>query len=182
MLVFYRNTTRRHNLHRRENLTSRYIHINKQLAFRSSFPERQPGYKPLTTGIRFQAGPAQSSVHWVPCVLSPLVKRTGREADHSLPSGGVKNFSSPSYISPDVFIVRDSFSLPFLLMVHPPHTYSQANPTRLRAGDRCSRVRFPAGAGNYSLHHRVQNGSGVHPASYPMGTGGSFPGSKAAGA
>jgi hypothetical protein len=25
-----------------------------------------------------------------------------------------------------------------------------------------SRVRFPAGAGNFSLHHRVQNGSGVH--------------------
>jgi len=26
-------------------------------------------------------------------------------------------------------------------------------------------------AGNFSLHHRVQNGSGDHPASYPMGTG-----------
>jgi hypothetical protein len=45
-----------------------------------------------------------------------------------------------------------------------------------------SRVRFPAGAGNVSLHHRVQNGSGAHPASYPVGTGGSFPGGKAAGA
>jgi hypothetical protein len=47
--------------------------------------------------------------------------------------------------------------------------------------DRGSRVRFPAGAGNFSLHHRVQNGSGAHPASYRMGTGGSFPGGKAAG-
>jgi hypothetical protein len=36
--------------------------------------------------------------------------------------------------------------------------------------DRGSRVRFPAGAGNFSLHHRVQNGSGAHPDSYPMGT------------
>jgi hypothetical protein len=36
--------------------------------------------------------------------------------------------------------------------------------------DRGSRVRFPAGAGNFSLRHRVQNGSGAHPASYPMGT------------
>jgi hypothetical protein len=44
-----------------------------------------------------------------------------------------------------------------------------------------SRVRFQAGAGNFSLHHRIQNGSGAHPASYPMGTRGSFPGSKAAG-
>jgi hypothetical protein len=48
--------------------------------------------------------------------------------------------------------------------------------------DRGSRVRFLAGAGNFSLHHRVQNGSGAHPASYPMGTRGSFPGDKAAGA
>jgi hypothetical protein len=44
--------------------------------------------------------------------------------------------------------------------------------------DRSSRVRFPAGAGNFSLHHGVQNGSGAHPASYPMGTRGSFPGVK----
>jgi hypothetical protein len=45
--------------------------------------------------------------------------------------------------------------------------------------DRGSRVRFPAGAaGNFSLHHRVQNGSGAHPASYPMGTRGSFLGLK----
>jgi hypothetical protein len=47
---------------------------------------------------------------------------------------------------------------------------------------RGSRVRFPAGAGNFSLHHRVQNGSGAHPAPYPMGIRGSFPGGKAAGA
>jgi hypothetical protein len=45
---------------------------------------------------------------------------------------------------------------------------------------RASRVRFPAGAGNFSLHHRVQNGSGAHPAPYPMGTNGSFPGRTAA--
>jgi hypothetical protein len=35
---------------------------------------------------------------------------------------------------------------------------------------------------NFSLHYRVQNCSGAHPASYPMGTRGSFPGGKAAGA
>jgi hypothetical protein len=32
-----------------------------------------------------------------------------------------------------------------------------------------NRVRFPAGAGNFSLHHRVQNGSGVHPANECQG-------------
>jgi hypothetical protein len=45
-----------------------------------------------------------------------------------------------------------------------------------------SRVRFPVRAGNFSLHHRVQTGSGALPVSYTMGTRGSFPGDKAAGA
>jgi hypothetical protein len=45
-----------------------------------------------------------------------------------------------------------------------------------------SRVRFLVGSGNFSLHHRVQTGSGAHPASYSMRTRGSFPGGKAAGA
>jgi hypothetical protein len=31
------------------------------------------------------------------------------------------------------------------------------------------------------IHHRVQNGSGAHPASYPMGTRGFFPGGEAVG-
>jgi hypothetical protein len=48
--------------------------------------------------------------------------------------------------------------------------------------DRMIGVRFPAEVGNFSLHHRVQTGSGTHPASYPMGTRGSFLGNKAAGA
>jgi hypothetical protein len=47
--------------------------------------------------------------------------------------------------------------------------------------DRGSRVRFPAGAWDFSLHHRIQNGSGAHPPSYPLGTSDSFPGGKAAG-
>jgi hypothetical protein len=45
--------------------------------------------------------------------------------------------------------------------------------------DRGSRARFPAGAGNFSLHHRVQNVSEAHPASYSMGKRGSFLGGKA---
>jgi hypothetical protein len=34
--------------------------------------------------------------------------------------------------------------------------------------DRGSRVRFPGGTGNFSLHHRIQNASGAHPPSYLM--------------
>jgi hypothetical protein len=40
-------------------------------------------------------------------------------------------------------------------------------------------VRFPAGAGNFSRLY-VQTGSGVNPASYPMGIVSSFPVGKAA--
>jgi hypothetical protein len=39
-------------------------------------------------------------------------------------------------------------------------------------------VRFPAGAGNFSLRSHVQTRSVAHPASYPMGSGGYFPGIK----
>jgi hypothetical protein len=46
--------------------------------------------------------------------------------------------------------------------------------------DRWIGVRVPV-ASSFSLLHVVQIGSGAHPTSYPMGTGGSFPGSKAAG-
>jgi len=41
-------------------------------------------------------------------------------------------------------------------------------------------VRFPAMDWILPPHHRVQNGSGAQPASYPMGTRVSFPGSKVA--
>jgi len=46
----------------------------------------------------------------------------------------------------------------------------------------CSGFRVPAGAGNFSLHHLVQTGSGTYPVSYPMCARVSFPGDKAAGA
>jgi hypothetical protein len=48
--------------------------------------------------------------------------------------------------------------------------------------DQGSRDRFLAGAGNFSLHHCIQNGLGAHPDSHPMGTRVSFARGKAAGA
>jgi hypothetical protein len=45
--------------------------------------------------------------------------------------------------------------------------------------DRAIGVRFPAGANDISSILCAQTGSGVHPASCPMGTGGPFPGGKA---
>jgi hypothetical protein len=50
--------------------------------------------------------------------------------------------------------------------------------TRYGLDERMICVRFHAGAGNFSLRYHVQTGSGTHPAFYPMGTGGCFPGVK----
>jgi len=41
-------------------------------------------------------------------------------------------------------------------------------------------VQFPGCAGNVPLRHHVDTGSGAHPASYTMGTGGSLARGKAA--
>jgi hypothetical protein len=40
-------------------------------------------------------------------------------------------------------------------------------------------VRSPTGAEDFSSNFCIQTGSGAHPASYTVGTGGSFPGGKA---
>jgi hypothetical protein len=45
--------------------------------------------------------------------------------------------------------------------------------------DRAIEVRSPTGAEDFSSRLYVQTGSGAHPASYPMSTGGPFPGGKA---
>jgi hypothetical protein len=45
--------------------------------------------------------------------------------------------------------------------------------------DRAIGVRSPAGAKDFSSSLCVQTGSGAHPASCTMGTGGPFPGGKA---
>jgi hypothetical protein len=62
------------------------------------------------------------------------------------------------------------------------YSYIVCFPSALDYGldDRSSMVRFPAGTGNFSLHQCVQNGSGGHPASYPMNSRVSFPEGKAA--
>jgi hypothetical protein len=45
--------------------------------------------------------------------------------------------------------------------------------------DRAIEVRSPTAAEDFSFRPCVQTASGAHPASYPLGTGGSFPGGKA---
>jgi hypothetical protein len=48
-----------------------------------------------------------------------------------------------------------------------------------RLDDREIEVRSPTGTEEFSSSPCVQIGSEAHPASYPMGTGGPFPGGKA---
>jgi hypothetical protein len=49
------------------------------------------------------------------------------------------------------------------------------------SGEMYCRGSIPGRGKKFSPLHSVQNGSGVHPASYPKGTGSTFPGGKAAG-
>jgi hypothetical protein len=49
-----------------------------------------------------------------------------------------------------------------------------------RLDDRAIEVRSPAGAKDFSSNLCVQTGSGAHPDSCPMSTGGPFPGGKSA--
>jgi hypothetical protein len=84
----------------------------------------------------------------------------------------------------DMFNISVTYDLAIMDTVHYLKSCDSSVGTALGYGldDRGSTVRFLAGTGNFSLHHRVLHGSGAHPASYPMGTRGSFPGGKAAGA
>jgi hypothetical protein len=79
--------------------------------------------------------------------------------------------------------IRNSYKI---LVVKPDGRRLLGRPRRrwednMKIYDRCSEVRFPAGAGNFSLLRRIQTSSGVHPGSYSMGTRDSFPGGKVAG-
>jgi hypothetical protein len=78
---------------------------------------------------------------------------------------------------------RDDFAFTFLHYTHTHIHKSRHSSVGIALGygldDRGSRFLFPAGAGNFSLHHSVQNGSGAHPDSYPMGTMLKRPGRKA---
>jgi hypothetical protein len=78
------------------------------------------------------------------------------------------------FIVVSVYFVIDSVRK---LLGTPSYVQSRDNSVGIALGygldDWDSRVRFPAGAGNFSLHHRVQNVSGAHHDSSPRGT---FPG------
>jgi hypothetical protein len=62
-----------------------------------------------------------------------------------------------------------------MIMIYKSHDSSVSIVLGYRLDDWGSRVQFSVGAGNFSLHHHIQNSSGTDLASYPMGTRGYFP-------
>jgi hypothetical protein len=94
----------------------------------------------------------------------PGAKRLGRQTDHPSPyNGAVMNalyFNS-------VLMFRSRVSSVSLVFGY-------------GLDDRAIGVRSPAGAKDFSSILCVQTGSGAHPASCTMGTGGPFPGGKSA--
>jgi hypothetical protein len=104
----------------------------------------------------------------------------------TLPKAFAILYPLPSIMTSQLHNTLCTTNLPFFIIIYISCEQSRDSSVGIALGygldDRGSRVRFPAGAGNFSLHHRVQNGSGTHPVSYPMGTRGSFSRDKAAGA
>jgi hypothetical protein len=98
------------------------------------------------------------------CILKPI-------QTHS--NGNTLTFTQSSFREQKSKYHTDVFN------VLPLSFYRQWYSAGLRTGWSVARV--PAGAGNFSLHHRVQTGSGAHPSSYAIGSKGSFPVDKAAG-
>jgi hypothetical protein len=138
---------------------------------------------------RTALGPSQPPIQWVPGALSLRVKQPGREATHFhvMPRSKMRRdtLPLPQYAFMTWCSVKAQgqlYLLPLLYLNMKNRDSSVGIALGYGLDDRSSRVRFPAGAGNFSLHHRVQNGSGAHLASYPKGTRGCFPGGKAAGA
>jgi hypothetical protein len=94
-----------------------------------------------------------------------------------------------SYLIHTLCIYAPNYKLEIhVVYVHDISTTSRGSSVGITTGygldDRGSGVCFSAGGGggNIYLLHRVQTGIDAHRTSYLMGTGGSFPGGRAAGA
>jgi hypothetical protein len=79
----------------------------------------------------------------------------------------IMKFSLPKFL--ESLVIASLLGPNILFSILSSNTLNLCSSLRV-TGRTGSRVRFPVGAGNFSLHHRIQNSSRAHPASYPTGT------------
>jgi hypothetical protein len=113
--------------------------------------------------------------HWVPFTSPPTTRRATVEifepaSTRVLPSRGFLRIGKALVSNFGLETIMNNFS------------WSYSVSSRLATGWMIEGSEFESRQSQkFSFLHVVQTGSGVHPASYPMGTGGSFPGDKAIG-
>jgi hypothetical protein len=107
--------------------------------------------------------------------ISELINSDWEQAREANPSGQKKKKKSTSYEVPHYAIFPVSYYFVSLLFKR----VGIAQSVWRRATGWTARVRIPT-VQDFSLLHSAQTDSGVHPASYPIGTRGYFPGGKAA--
>jgi hypothetical protein len=113
-------------------------------------------------------GSAQALIQWLQGALAPEVKRLRRKGDHSSPSSvEVKKAwsynSTPPYVFMAWYLVkyRNNFTFTYINCIILRYVIFKSRDSSVGIAlgygldDRGSRVRFPAEAGNFSLHHRV---------------------------
>jgi hypothetical protein len=110
-------------------------------------------------------GPSHPPIQWVPGMVSPEVKRPGREADHFYLVLGLR--------------IVDLMASGFSVKLSTGITSRSRNSSVDTVTGSMAEVWFPAWAEDFSLYHNFQTGSGAHTDSYTMFTGGSFLGAKA---
>jgi hypothetical protein len=127
--------------------------------------------------------------HHALCGVVPFTKGRERERERENVEGKLSNTnkSKKEHFISDLFCVWASFDSRYLLALRSKYSSltlcyqitsvcvfllkSRDSSVGIALGygldDRGSRVRFPAGARNFSLHHRLQNGSGPPPLQPP---------------
>jgi hypothetical protein len=144
--------------------------------------------------------PTQPPIQWVPGALSLGVRRSEREADYSFSYSAKLEECVELYLHfPYTPLWRGAQTIEVIEL---SRVVFRSYSVRISTGDSDimaevfrafpvspreswnSRHYFSIPDGGWVFHNSVQNCSGTHPSSYPMGTGGrgSFPGCKAAGA
>jgi hypothetical protein len=102
-------------------------------------------------------------------------------------AGTKNNWRYPAKQRPNVN-ATDVWALPFLTQLEGTYTYNEYTAsswsssvgigTGYRLHDRGIGIRFPAGAGNFTILHSSQTGSGAQQARSTLGTGDLYPGVK----